>query len=273
MHTLTRTVRFALNPPGQRGGDANAYAGRPSMLGLRAHMEVDVACEGEADPVTGYVIDIKTIDRAVRESVVPILERTIGAPNASSIPDLLRDLIDALSPRLPVTLRALTLRPSPYYRVAMDTNDRRHVLMTQRFDISAAHRLHAPSLSDEQNATLYGKCNNPRGHGHNYVVEPCVEIEAGIGDRFTLQDLERLTDRHIVQPFDHKHLNEDTPEFDARRGGVLPSVENISRVFYERLRPALESEHPGVRLRTMTVWETDRTRATYPSTSGRIDRS
>lgn len=156
------------------------------------------------------------------------------------------------------------------------------VLLRVRAEFSAAHRLHAPGLSDEQNRALFGKCNNPSGHGHNYAVEAAVSLPASGGaSSLTPAALEALLDRHVVEPFDHKHLNIDTQDFNTDRGGVIPSVENIARVCYDRLAPhvaqlgthaaqlgthaAPGAGHQAAALASVTVWETDRTCATYPA--------
>ena len=138
------------------------------------------------------------------------------------------------------------------------------VTLRQSYEFSAAHRLHVPSLSDAENRQLFGKCNNPAGHGHNYRVEPVVAVKVGAeGARFSLADLERLTEEHIVARFDHKHLNQDTREFGPGPGGVNPSVENIARVFFEALAGPVRAAGADATLRSVTVWETDRTCATY----------
>ena len=258
MHTLCRTVRFAVGSgPDARG--VNGFAGNPHVRGLDRHYELQVSCRGDINPVTGYLIDIKAIDRAVRERVVPLFDRAI-ATNATPASVLAR-ATDALR-SLPAPLLAVRLFLTPYHSIEMAAMDPTTVLLRQRFDFSAAHRLHSPSLSDDDNRRLYGKCNNPRGHGHNYVVEPAVRCKP---DSLSLADLEAITDRVIIQPFDHKHLNEDTPEFDVAKGSVLPSVENIAQVFFNRLAPALAQRPSKPTLERIPVWETARTCATYPS--------
>lgn len=139
-------------------------------------------------------------------------------------------------------------------------------LLRQQFDFAAAHRLHVPTLSDEENRRIFGKCNNLRGHGHNYRVEPCVEVSVQQGGppAISLAEFERLTVEHIIARFDHTHLNDDTAEFNTARGGMNPSVENIARVCFERLAPAIRAAAPGAKLRYVTVWETDKTSSTYP---------
>ncbi len=136
-------------------------------------------------------------------------------------------------------------------------------VVRQRFEIAAAHRLHVPSMSDEANRAAFGKCNNPRGHGHNYVIEPAVEVAiAPSANAFSLATLERLVDEHILKPYDHTHLNEDTRAFNIAAGGVNPSVENIAKVFYEALAPAVKATGTA-RLRSIRVWETEKTSAEY----------
>jgi len=158
-----------------------------------------------------------------------------------------------------VTLARLGWRLTPTYVLEADmtTAPSPRLLLRQRFDFAAAHRLHVPSLSDAENRAAFGKCNNPSGHGHNYQVEPCVAVPHGAS--FGLLDLERITGERVVEAFDHKHLNADTREF-AAADGLNPSVENIARVFFDRLAPAVAAE--GGELVALTVWETDRTSAT-----------
>lgn len=257
MLTLQRTVRFAINErPTQPG--VNGYAGSPPMVGLGRHYEVDVACTGEPDPVTGYLIDIKDIDRAVRERIVPAIHRacTDGADAPRLLPGLVRLLDD-----LPARVSRLRLRLSPYHSFEMASDARDTVLIRQMFDFSAAHRLHSPSLSDEENRRVFGKCNNPAGHGHNYRLEVAVAVEAG--NSFTLADLEEITNESLIRRFDHKNLNADTEEFGP--SGVMPTVENIARVFHGQLAPLIAARSKNARLRSITVWETDRTCCTYPA--------
>ena len=268
MPSLTRTVRFAVNPPQVREGPwltgPNGYAGTPSMRGLGRHYEIAVTCSGPIDTSTGYLINIKTIDQAVRCAAVPVITRASDERAEIAPEELLPELVRALEPELPRILRVVRLSMSPYYCVEMSVADRSRALLRQKFDFAASHRLHVASLTDAQNRELFGKCNNPGGHGHNYHFEPCVEVPLGPGRRpFTLDQLERICEREIIARFDHKNLNCDTEEFGPE-SGVNPSVEEIARVFFERLAPAIRSECPDATLRAVTVWETDRTSSTYP---------
>lgn len=270
--SLVRTTRFCVNDPafgdpaGHIEGDPNGYAGRPSMRGLGRYYSVDVTARGEPDPVTGYLIDIKAIDRAVRQTVVPRITAACHEDPAREPATLLPSLMAELAAALPVTLAALRWNLTPFASLTMTTTAPTIVVLRQRFDFAAAHRLHVDSLSDEENRRLFGKCNNPSGHGHNYQVEPAVEAPLPGADGampFTMQDLERLTDEAVIAPFDHTNLNVDAPDFG--KSGVNPSVEHIARVCYERLGRAIDATGTGAKLLGVTVWETDRTRCTYPS--------
>lgn len=129
--------------------------------------------------------------------------------------------------------------------------------LSQRFEFSAAHRLHNPSLSEEKNLALFGKCNNPDGHGHNYELEVEVSGPLDEGGRIMkLATLEEIVHDLVIERFDHKHLNRQTAEFQS----LIPSVENIARTIYRLLQPALT--RGSTRLASVTVWETPKTRAT-----------
>jgi 6-pyruvoyltetrahydropterin/6-carboxytetrahydropterin synthase len=263
---LQRTVRFGVDadeaPRGVLAGE-NGFGGVPAMRGLGRHYELVITCRGEPDPVTGYLINIKRIDEAARSTVVPRIARACRETPGTEPAELLPELARLLAAELPSAER-LAWRLSPTFSAEIFMNEPTHALIRQQFDFAAAHRLHVPTLSDQQNRELFGKCNNPRGHGHNYRVETAVRMRAGAGERFSLADIERATQETVIDRFDHKHLNEDTREF-AAPGGLNPSVENIAKVCYDLLVPAISERSRGeASLASITVWETDRTSATYP---------
>ncbi len=268
---LIRTTRFCVNdrsfgdPASQIATDPNGYAAKPAMRGLGRYYSVDVTARGVPDPVTGYLIDIKAIDRAVRDAVVPLISLACHDDPAREPATLLPELMVDLEAALPVTLAALRWNLTPYSSITMNALSATTVVLRQRFDFAAAHRLHVDTLSDEENRRLFGKCNNPSGHGHNYQVEPAVEAPLpGSGPMpFTMLDLERLADETIIAAFDHTNLNTDPPDFS--QAGVNPSVEHIARACYQRLGNAIDATGSGAKLLEVTVWETDRTRCTYPA--------
>ncbi len=273
MVELRRKVRFAINPEGVSAPsdvprDTNGFAGIPAMRGLGRHYEVELVCRGEPDPSTGYLINIKDLDSAVRQGVVPLVERACRLAGWVEPADLLPECIAAVGERLGdgrARLHSLRWWLSPTYSLEMSPQSTDTAVIRQQFDFAAAHRLHVPGLSDEENRAAFGKCNNPAGHGHNYRIEPAVALSVAARPAFSLADLERLTDQVLIQRFDHKHLNQDTTEF-APGTGVNPSVENIARVFYTLLAPAIDREsRGGASLRSITVWETEKTSATFPA--------
>lgn len=273
MVELARTVRFCINPePSGRGSGDNTFAAHPSMRGLGRFYEIRVTCRGRIDPQTGYFVNIKTIDQAVRSSAVPLIEAACRERPGDDPSIFLPPLLDAVNRALGGSVVRLCWNLTPYYSVEMAAKDTSTALLRQQFEFAASHRLHTPGLSDAENRALYGKCNHPSGHGHNYRVEPCVAVRIpGAGERpgFSLADLERLTNRTIIERYDHRHLNVDTPEFSCEpgSGGVNPSVENIARICFERLAPVIAEAAPNgsARLRSITVWETDKTSCTFPA--------
>lgn len=112
------------------------------------------------------------------------------------------------------------------------------VELTRRYRFSAAHRLHSDALSAEENARLYGKCNNPHGHGHNYVLEVTVAgpVDSQTGMVCDLGFLDGVVQREVLDRFDEVNLNLDTQDFRER----VPTTENLCLEIYRLLRPPLE---------------------------------
>ena len=123
---------------------------------------------------------------------------------------------------------------------------------------NAAHRLHNPAWDVEQNARVFGKCNLPNYHGHNYVliVRVTGEIDAATGYVMDMKILSDLINDHVIQKFDHKNLNEDVMEFR----NLNPTAENIAVVIFGLLRPYI-SEHLDLQIR---LYETPRNFVEYP---------
>ena len=125
--------------------------------------------------------------------------------------------------------------------------------LTRLYRFSASHRLHSPELSEEENQRLYGKCNNPYGHGHNYMVEVTVTgpVDPQTGMIANLGELDPFVEREVVESFDQKYLNEEVPEFRVS----VPTTENVAREIYRRLEkfPAARLERVASRRRAITV--------------------
>ena len=263
MVELTRTVRFFLNSKttGNRPKIHNGFAGWPPPRGLGRFLQIHVCCRGDVDRVTGYFMNIRRIDEAVRTHAIDCLQRMLDqSSNDAQVPmgRLLTELIEAVRQPLNDTVHSLQLDLSAYHSLSIWSQDMQHALIKQQFEFCAAHRLHAANLTDEQNRQVFGKCNNPSGHGHNYRLE--VAAKAPIradGSVVPVEQLEALVDETVIEYLDHKHLNVDVAEF----ADCNPSVENIAKVIYERLDRHMA--RLDVELDAVSVWETPKTMCTY----------
>ena len=125
------------------------------------------------------------------------------------------------------------------------------VYVTRRAHFSASHRLYNPNFSDERNNAIFDKCNNPNGHGHNYVVEVTVKgiPNPETGYVIDLKELARLLDREVIDKVDHKHLNLDVDFLQ----GIIPTAENLAVSFWNLLQPHITSGE----LHSMKVYESE----------------
>lgn len=121
--------------------------------------------------------------------------------------------------------------------------------LVRRYRFCASHRLHSEQLSEEENWRVYGKCNNPYGHGHNYVVEVAVSgpVDPATGMIANLSDLDAFVEREVIEPFDHRYLNEEVAQFREK----VPTTENVCIEIYRRLR-----RFPQAKLERVLVEET-----------------
>ena len=115
------------------------------------------------------------------------------------------------------------------------------VKVSRKAHFNAAHRLHNEAWSDDKNSEVFGKCNNPHYHGHNYdlIVSVIGEIDPETGYVIDMKSLKDLIKSEIEDAFDHKNLNLEVPEFQS----LIPTAENISVVIWNKLRPHIKEEH------------------------------
>lgn len=131
------------------------------------------------------------------------------------------------------------------------------VTVTRRLRFNAAHRVHNPKLSDAENLRLFGKCNNPNWHGHNYTLDVSVEgdIDETTGYVSDLSELKKIVEREVIDHVDHKNFNLDVPFMK----GVIPTSENIVVAFWKILASRVG---PG-RLTKLVLWETENNYVEY----------
>lgn len=124
---------------------------------------------------------------------------------------------------------------------------------------NAAHRLYNPGWSEEKNEEVFGKCNNPNWHGHNYelIVSLIGEVDSETGYVYDMKKLSDLIKERVLNRFDHKNLNLDVPEFK----NLNPTAENIVKVIYDLLRTEVEDRYEM----KITLYETERNFVEYPA--------
>ena len=253
-----REVRFFSAPSGldRRPANENNWAGTGPNSEL-PFWTVRAMVEGQVDPRTGYLCDIKILDDLVRRHLAVALRATRSLDESNqALSATFGEIAAGITGNL--RLSSLELRYSPFTTITVCSGALAMLVMTQSFEFSASHRLACPGLSDEENYRLFGKCSNPHGHGHNYVLE----VSASASDKAALPllpELDRIVRREIIERFDHKNLNVECAEF----ANLNPTVENIAQVIFDRLETRLETG----RLTKVRVWETAKTYAECLSAS------
>lgn len=125
------------------------------------------------------------------------------------------------------------------------------IFVTRRETFSASHRLHNENWTDEKNEEVFGKCNNPNGHGHNYVLEVTVmgEIDKETGYVIDTKLLKWIIRKNIIEKVDHKHLNLDVDFLK----GIIPTAENIAVTFWKQIFDKI----PNGKLFSIKIYETE----------------
>lgn len=204
---------------------------------------LEVMVKGKLDPESGIVVNITDIDHVVKSFVQKELDGKFlnkenlffkeKIPTTENIVSYLWDSLDGKIENC--QLQKVRLRENDFLYSERESSSM--VRLTRKYHFCTAHRLHSNHLSDEENLYIFGKCNNPYGHGHNYYLEVTV---SGNPDSITgmianLTDIDRIVDKEIMQKFDHKHLNLDTEEFQH----LNPTSENVAVVIWDLLAPNL----------------------------------
>jgi len=111
------------------------------------------------------------------------------------------------------------------------------VLLTRKIEFAASHLYHNPDFSPEENRRVFGKCNNPHGHGHNYTLEVTIagEPDPKTGMVLDLKELKEILQKEIVDRMDHRHLNYEVPELAEK----IPTCENVALVIWSLLKPKI----------------------------------
>ncbi len=253
---LTREVRCY---PGasQQLNERNTWSGLPPLAGPPIFWVLRAVVEGPVDPKIGYVYDLSDLDALLRGQVASSL--AAASESEISLAQALRQSFAQARSSIaqPTTLFSLEIALSPYLRYTVQAGDLPVVEVTQSFEFSAGHQLWCDEFSEEQNRRVFGKCSNPNGHGHNYVVEVSVCGSPGdtTGNIINLEEFSHIVHEKVIQPFDHKFLNKECADFAS----LNPSVENIARIIWKRLNDSFDQ----AKLSKVRVWETPKTSAVY----------
>lgn len=226
----------------------------------------EITIRGETDPETGLVMNLAELKQLLEECLVEPLDREyLTALNPfcrGQVPtgeNLVRLIWRVVEPNLVgARLDRVRLAENDDLRVdCLRKDDDLMVFLTRSYEFSAAHRLHSPHLSDERNQEIFGKCNSPYGHGHNYRVEVTVQgaVDERTGMMVDLAYLDRVVNEEVLARYDHRNLNLDTEEFRE----LNPTTENLVKVIWRRIQPRLKS--PA--LYRVTVHETDKNVFSY----------
>ena len=263
MHKLSRQVRFSVNPFLPKDGCGfNSFASEPPGEGLSVFFELGVELAGEVEPATGFVVNVIDIDRCVRELVVPVFAGRIREDFRSGrhigllgIAELLSSAWGQLADKFtPAKMSKLSLKLNPFRHIAIDSKDCKMIYFGEKFEFAATHKLWNEDFSQERNVEVFGKCANPAGHGHNYVVEVVAKTQEG-GGGLHIGDFERTVSDELIKLVDHKNLNAEVEEF----GKTNPTVENIAVFAWKKL----VGKFGDTTLYCITVWETDKTYSSY----------
>lgn len=270
--------------PGNRWGSISF------ALPLQPFLMAECCVQGTPDPSSGYITDIRQLDRwiaeacdsagSLRPSVRPESVRSANPQDHALsqaihfVQSATAGLVEKLN-RLPnVQWTRFKVSFSPYLSLTAQASSpansdvaaakeqavKVETILTQQYEFSAAHRLHCPQWSDEKNRQVFGKCNFPSGHGHNYRLE--ISIRVGNGpptERPLIEWLNEIVNRHVIEKVDHRYLNIDLPEFAQ----LNPSVENIASVIFAWLQG--QFDRPD-RLLNVRVYETEKTWADFSNT-------
>ncbi|MDQ2710699.1 MAG: 6-carboxytetrahydropterin synthase [Acidobacteriota bacterium] len=141
--------------------------------------------------------------------------------------------------------------------------------LTRVYRFAASHRLHLKHLNEAENAALFGKCNNPFGHGHDYVLRVTVtgSVDKRTGLLICTLDLDRLVEQHVLQTFAFRNLNTDVAQFAE----TVPTTENLAGAIANILKENWSAMETNARVVAVEIQETDRNRVEVSIPAGRAE--
>lgn len=225
---------------------------------------VQVAYAGSVSPLDGMICNLADLKPAIGDAIAALdghfLDEELPefSDNRPTSENIARYIWEKLPQQVGGgTLARVRLQESRRVRVELARPEPGTVpimKVSRSYEFAAAHRLYTPKLSEAENRSRFDKCSNLAGHGHNYQVEVTV---LGLPDResgyvIAPMLLDKIVDEEVYQRFDHKHLNEDCPEFKD----LVPTSENLAQVIFDLLQQRLRDE--GYELAKIGLHETQK---------------
>jgi 6-pyruvoyltetrahydropterin/6-carboxytetrahydropterin synthase len=264
MHTLSRQIRFTVDPFAKEQVEGfNSYACKPTGDGFGVYLALWVDLAGELDADTGFVINVSEIDKLVRMRVIPKITRSIQAFFANRKTPTLWDMTALLGTCRPVIetgfpdkkFEQLRLDLNPFRTITITSEDADMFTFCEKFEFAAMHQLWNEKFDEKTNFEMFGKCANPAGHGHNYVLEVHVQSAIEEVNAGWVSSYQQTVKEGFLDLVDHKNLNVDVAGFES----MNPTVENLAYFAWEKL----EGTFKNGKLVKITVWENDRTFCSY----------
>ncbi len=264
MHTLSRQIRFSVDPfSSDQALGYNSYASKPCGEGLSFYFALWVDLKSELNPDTGFVINVSEIDKVVRQKVFPIFKQAVSTAMSQgrlvSLPDMIVTLKSCFkeigASFMTQRLVRLQLELNPFRRISIQTEEAEMFTFSEKFEFAAMHQLWNERFDEKKNFELFGKCANPAGHGHNYILEVSVSRPVDSTGDGGVCDLENVVEENFLKLVDHKNLNVDVEGFES----LNPTVENLAFFAWKKLEGKFEAS----KLVKITIWENDRTFCSY----------
>ncbi len=222
-----------------------------SPYGHGHNYTLDVTIKGTPDPITGMVMNLTDLKATVGEVLEAFDHKHLNEDTpyfTERIPtteNIVRVLWGLIVPRLPEGVALARLRLYETSDLWAEYAGEAEASFSRSYSFSSAHRLHAPALSDAENRAIYGKCNNPNGHGHNYTLEISVRgnVDESTGMVIDLVEMDRIA-REVLDQLDHKHLDREVAGFADRTS----TAENMIVYLWEQLAPRFDGRLAHLKL-------------------------
>ncbi|MFC0213609.1 6-carboxytetrahydropterin synthase [Paenibacillus chartarius] len=261
MPVLSRTIDFSAThvyrvPHWSEEENRRVFGPCSNPNGHGHDYKLDIMVKGSLNEASGIVVNTTEIKRIVNSFVAAELdgkfldrEHPWFRTRIPTTENLVSYIWQCLEHRFEVCqLHRIRLYENHYLSSAKEAGGM--IQLTRKYHFCAAHRLHSDQLSPEENVRLFGKCNNPHGHGHNYYLDVTVngEPDPVTGMIVNLAELDEIVDQVVLDEFDHKHLNLDTDRFR----NLNPTSEVVAMVIYNMLQPHIPN------LYKIGLWETEK---------------